>query len=104
MNKIIKGGLSILAAGLLAAGCVDQRDTLVCFDPDKVIAPELSDAQSTTLSDGGSDVVLSFESADFGIQSAVRYTLYASATSDFENSDVIAATIGNKRQLSPRRA
>ena len=34
MNKIIKGGLSILAAGLLAAGCVDQRDTLVCFDPD----------------------------------------------------------------------
>ena len=60
MNKIIKGGLSILAAGLLAAGCVDQRDTLVCFDPDKVIAPELSDAQSTTLSDGGSDVVLYF--------------------------------------------
>lgn len=96
MNKIIKGGLSILAAGLLAAGCVDQRDTLVCFDPDKVIAPELSDAQSTTLSDGGSDVVLSFESADFGIQSAVRYTLYASATSDFEKADVIAATIGNK--------
>ncbi|MGN1215149.1 MAG: SusF/SusE family outer membrane protein [Candidatus Cryptobacteroides sp.] len=94
MNKIIKGGLSILAAGLLAAGCVDQRDTLVYFDPAKTTAPVLSDAATTILSVDGNDIVLSFNEADYGIKCAVRYSLYASASSDFENGDVIAATIG----------
>lgn len=94
MNKIIKGGLSILAAGLLAVGCVDQRDTLVYFDPANTKAPVLTAPSSTTLSIDGPDLALEFEDADYGLKCAVRYTLYASTTESFEDSEVIAATFG----------
>ncbi|MGN0202090.1 MAG: SusF/SusE family outer membrane protein [Candidatus Cryptobacteroides sp.] len=104
MNRIIKFGLSILAAGLLAAGCVDQRDTLVCYEPANATAPVLSDAASTTLAVDGEDVVLNFKEADYGIKCAVRYTLYASANSDFSDSEVIAATFGKGTATMTQKA
>ena len=104
MNKIIKGGLGLLAAAFLAAGCVDQRAPMAIYDPANTTAPTLSDIAAVSLSPDGEDIVIDFGKADYGISCAVRYTLYASVTSDFEKSEVMAATISDGKATMTQKS
>ena len=104
MNKIIKGGLGLLAAAFLAAGCVDQRAPMAIYDPANTTAPTLSDIAAVSLSPDGEDIVIDFGKADYGINCAVRYTLYASVTSDFEKSEVMAATISDGKATMTQKS
>ena len=105
MNKIIKGSLGLLAAAFLAAGCVDQRAPMAIYDPANTTAPTLSNvATVTTLAPDGEDIVIDFGNADYGISCAVRYTLYASVTSDFESPEVMAATIADGKATMTQKS
>lgn len=104
MNKIIKGGLGLLAAAFLAAGCVDQRAPMAIYDPANTTAPTLSDIAAVSLSPDGEDIVIDFGKADYGISCAVRYTLYASVTSDFEKAEVMAATISDGKATMTQKS
>ena len=104
MNKIIKGSLGLLAAAFLAAGCVDQRAPMAIYDPANTTAPTLSDIAAVSLSPDGEDIVIDFGKADYGINCAVRYTLYASVTSDFEKSEVMAATISDGKATMTQKS
>ena len=104
MNKIIKGSLGLLAAAFLAAGCVDQRAPMAIYDPANTTAPTLSDVAAVTLAPDGEDIVIDFGNADYGISCAVRYTLYASVTSDFESPEVMAATIADGKATMTQKS
>ena len=79
MKKLL---YSILAlAGVVATSCT-QEHVEVQYIPGNVVAPTLGTIEGCDLSEGGSDIVVEFTEADFGVATAKAHNLYISKSED----------------------
>ena len=73
MKKLL---YSILAlAGVVATSC-SLVHVEVQYIPGNVVAPTLGAIEGCTLSEGGSDIVIEYTEADFGVATAKAHNLY----------------------------
>lgn len=91
MKKILYTTL-IALAGLFAASCAQEHIEAV-YNPDKVTAQTLGEIAGCELSEDGENIVTAFNPVDFGMNVAVKYTLYASYSQYFEERSTMASTI-----------
>ena len=91
MKKILYSFLAI-AAGLMAVSC-EQAHLDAIFNPDKVVAQTLGNIPGTVLAADGAAVTTTFNAADFNLDVASVYTLYAAASSSMADKAKVAADI-----------
>ena len=91
MKKLL---YSILAlAGVVATSCT-QEHVEVQYIPGNVVAPTLGAIEGCTLSEGGSDIVIEYTEADFGVATAKAHNLYIAKSEDMADMKKAKATFG----------
>lgn len=96
MKKIIYSFLAI-AAGLMAVSC-EQAHIDAVFNPDKVTAQTLGTIPGAVLDAEGAAITTTFNAADFNLDVASVYTLYAAASSSMADKAKVAADIKVDRE------
>ena len=91
MKKIFYSFL-LMAAGLFAASC-EQAHIEEVFDPSAVDVQTLGNIPGTVLASDGPAITTTFNPADFKIDVATLYSLYASASSNMDEKKKMTATI-----------
>ena len=98
MKKLL---YSILAlAGVVATSCT-QEHVEVQYISGNVVAPTLGAIEGCTLSEGGSDIVIEYTEADFGVATAKAHNLYIAKSEDMADMKKAKATFeGNTITLT----
>ena len=91
MKKIFYS-LIMIAAGLLAVSC-EQSHIDAVFNPAAVTAQTLGNIPGAVLSSDGEAITASFNAADFKLDVATNYALYASASSSMADKKKMSSTI-----------
>ena len=91
MKKLFYSFL-IIAAGLAAVSC-EQSHIDAVFNPAAVTAQTLGSIPGVTLDAEGTPITASFNAADFKLDVATSYALYASASSSMADKKKMSATI-----------
>lgn len=92
MRKLLN--IAILAlAGATLASC-EQEHIDAQYLPENVAAPVLGNIAGGVLTDGGANVMIDYTEADYGMPTAVSYTLFMDLEgSNFANQQKVAANI-----------
>ena len=96
MKKILYSFLAI-AAALMAVSC-EQAHIDAVFNPDKVTAQTLGNIPGAVLDADGAAITTTFNAADFNLDVASVYTLYASPASSMVDKAKVAASIDVDRE------
>ena len=91
MKKIFYS-IIMIAAGLLAVSC-EQSHIDAVFNPAAVTAQTLGNIPGAVLASDGEAITASFNAADFKLDVASTYTLYASASSSMADKKKMSSTI-----------
>ncbi|MDE6861888.1 MAG: SusE domain-containing protein, partial [Alistipes sp.] len=92
MRKLLN--IAILALAGAALSSCEQEHIDAQYLPEKVVAPVLGNIAGGELIDGGEGVTIDYTVADYGMPTAVSYTLFVDLDgNDFAAKQKVASTI-----------